>query len=191
MIAPLFDSIDTPEREPHRLAALFTSRSEEWNTPERLARLIEEFSPIGLDPCSNGKTAVLAKEAWSEDGLRRAWRGHGLVFVNPPYGRSVIAWAERARESFADPQTDECLLLIPARTDTAWFHENCFTADAICFIRKRIEFVGSGKRRGRCPFPSALVYFGARPDAFATHFTQLGAVVVKGTCYLSHEGVEG
>lgn len=165
----------------HRLAALFTSKTDEWNTPERIARLVHEFGEVGLDPCSNGRSLVDVRIRVTEtDGLAMPWRGHGLVFVNPPYGRSVIAWAREAWRQFNDAALpDECILFVPSRTDTAWFHDYVFTATAVCFIRGRVEFVGTAKRRGRCPFPSVLAYYGDRRDRFGEVFSQLGPIVFR------------
>src|SRR5438874_1439092 len=88
----------------------FSSASAEWSTPQDVyERLHEEFS-FTLDPCPiNGEADGLAR-------LLLPWYGK-RVFCNPPYGPGLRKWLERAREA------EVAVYLIPARTDTRWFHE--------------------------------------------------------------------
>jgi site-specific DNA-methyltransferase (adenine-specific) len=92
------------------------------------------------------------------------------VYVNPPYGRVIGRWIVKA---MTEP-VDELILLVPARTDTAWFQP--LYDHAICFIRGRLRFSGA---RENAPFPCALVYRGPRPDAFAQAFSHRGVIVER------------
>src|SRR6185503_18792450 len=91
----------------------------DWNTPSSLISAVYSFAGtdgIGLDPCSNPESVVHARVSWQlekgDDGLTRSWTGHGLVFVNPPYGRRIGRWTTKMRRSGA-----EVIGLLPARTD--------------------------------------------------------------------------
>lgn len=148
--------------------ALTTSASDRWFTPQDLLTEIRAFLGYYYDPCP----AKLAGER-IDTGLWQVWRG--AVFVNPPYGRIIGRWVVKA---MTDP-VDELLLLVPARTDTAWFQS--LYDHPICFIRGRLRFSGS---KDNAPFPSALIYRGPRPAEFRTAFRHRGPIV---TCWeVSH-----
>lgn len=75
--------------------------------------------------------------------------------MNPPYGRQIGIWVKKARDAATQGKaTVVCLL--PARTDTAWWHDYVMKANEIRLIRGRLKF-GDGK--GSAPFPSAIVVF--------------------------------
>ena len=73
--------------------------------------------------------------------------------MNPPYGREISKWVRKAYETALQGATVVCLL--PARTDTAWWHDYCMRGD-ITFIRGRLKFGGCANP---APFPSAVVAF--------------------------------
>lgn len=142
--------------------ALETSASDRWFTPPDLLSEIQTF--LGgdyYDPCP-------AREAGEriDSGLWQTWRGR--VFVNPPYGRVIGRWIVKA---MTEP-VDELVLLVPARTDTAWFQP--LYDHTICFIRGRLRFSGS---KENAPFPCALVYRGPRVEAFCAAFAHRGVIV--------------
>lgn len=131
----------------------FLSRSNEWATPPALfARLHDEFH-FTLDPCASDDNHKCEKYFTKADnGLLQSWAGE-VVFMNPPYGREIGLWVEKAyRESDAI-----VVCLIPARTDTRYWHEYCMKASEIRFIAGRVKF-GDGCQPA--PFPSCLVVFG-------------------------------
>lgn len=132
---------------------LFSSATEEWETPQDLFdRLNSEFH-FNLDVAA---TEANAKCAWyydkAKDGLERPWRGR--CWLNPPYGKTIGAWVKKAYESGRDGDLVVCLL--PARTDTRWFHDYAMKATEIRFIRGRLRFGGSCNS---APFLSAVVVF--------------------------------
>lgn len=137
---------------------LFSSKSIEWYTPPDLLQQIEQFmGGIDLDPARPGL----------ENGLAMIWRGR--VFLNPPYGRHIKQWIDRA---MSDP-VDEIILLIPVRTESRWFQ--ALWAHTICFIRGRLHFCNS---KHSAPFASALVYRGPRAEEFRSAFSHLGYVTM-------------
>lgn len=86
-----------------------------------------------------------------EDGLSQQW--HGNCWMNPPYGREIGKWMKKALEASKEGALVACL--VPARTDTAWWHEYAMKGE-IRFIRGRLKFGGS---QNSAPFPSAVVIF--------------------------------
>ena len=163
-------------------AALLSSNKQDWETPEEVVSIVESYRPIRLDPCTTSKNPTGAFTFFTPetDGLTRDWgmdRG-GLVYVNPPYGRSISKWVGKAvSESVKRPYTKaigtEIIMLIPARTDTSYWQYGIFeSANAICFVRGRIKFKGA---KAGAPFPSAFIYFGDREEEFVEHFSQIGS----------------
>ena len=123
----------------------FSSASDRWATPTQVyADLNTEFS-FDFDPCPLDGT---------QDGTARlfcSWAGR-RVFCNPPYGPALRGFLERAHEA------EVAVFLIPARTDTRWFHEIVLPqAKEIRFIKGRLKFGGA---TNNAPFPSMIVIFG-------------------------------
>lgn len=140
-------------------AGLFTSRRDDWETPQQLFdQFTQEFGPFDLDPCAseqNAKCPRFFTEA--DDGLAQPWAPH-KVFLNPPYGREIGKWVKKAWEESQAGALVVCLL--PARTDTAWFHNYVLRADGLRFLRGRLHFNG----RGPAPFPSMIAVFYSRKE---------------------------
>lgn len=135
------------------LAATRTSKTQEWATPQDLFDELEREFRFTLDPCSTAANAKCDRFFTAEDdGLLQSWQGE-RVFMNPPYGRAVQKWVEKAHSESRGGATVVCLL--PSRTDTRWWHDYCMKGE-IRFVRGRLYF-GDGK--GRAPFPSAIVIF--------------------------------
>ena len=138
--------------------SLFSSATSEWETPQWLFDALAAEFDFTLDPCATHESAKCAKHfTREEDGLSRNWQDH-TVFMNPPYGREIARWMRKAYESSRSGATVVCL--VPARTDTAWWHRWAMKGE-IRLLRGRIRFVGG---RHSAPFPSAVVVF--RPPAF-------------------------
>jgi site-specific DNA-methyltransferase (adenine-specific) len=136
-----------------RLAVMTSSKSVEWPTdPAVFAELDAEFG-FSLDPCATSENAKCSRFfTLEDDGLAQAWTGR--VFMNPPYGRAIGAWMRKAWE--ASRTTAELVVcLVPARTDTAWWHDYA-TRGEIRFLRGRLKF---GDAKSAAPFPSAVVVF--------------------------------
>ena len=93
-----------------------------------------------------------------DDGLSVAW--HGTVFVNPPYGRGLAAWVAKARREVEEGRARTVVALLPARPDTAYWHEHVAGRAVVYFLRGRLRFGDGGQS---APFPSALAVWGASP----------------------------
>ena len=136
---------------------MFSSKTAEWTTPQAFYdRLNQEFN-FTLDPCCTDETAKCSTYyTEADDGLAQPWAGHS-VFMNPPYGRSIKDWIRKAYEESRKHNT-VVVALIPARTDTRYWHDYCMEASEIRFIKGRLKF---GESNNSAPFPSAVVVFGS------------------------------
>jgi phage N-6-adenine-methyltransferase len=141
-------------------AAGVSSACEAWATPEEfLRRLHAAVGRIDLDPCSPGKlhSRVQAARHYTtrEDGLVRDWRGR--VFMNPPYGRTIGRWVAKARSEVEVGHAEWVIGLVPARTDTRWWHDHVAGLAHAWLLRGRLAF---GDGTTPAPFPSAVVLWG-------------------------------
>lgn len=139
-------------------AALFESNTCEWATPQDFFDQWDDQYHFVLDVCATPENAKCAEYFTEEvDGLKQDWTRKGAaIWMNPPYGRDIIKWMRKAYETSLQGTTVVCL--VPARTDTAWWHEYAMHGD-ITFVRGRLKF-GGGKNSA--PFPSAVVVFHAK-----------------------------
>lgn len=167
-----------PEPEkPSRTAALMTSESDKWNTPQDiLERAVKVLGEIDLDPCSNSLESpnVPARRHYTEaeDGLARPWAGR--VYMNPPYGGVIGRWVARLVEYYEASVVPEAIALVPARTDTRWF--NLLRDYPLCFVRGRLHF---SEADNGATFPSVAVYLGNDIAKFAKAFSDLGDIYVR------------
>jgi len=139
-----------------KMGVHYSSLSNEWETPQELFdKLNEEFN-FTLDPCCTSMNAKCRKHfTVEEDGLKQDW-SNDIVFMNPPYGRKISLWVKKAYNESLRGAMVVCL--IPARTDTSYWHDYIFNKAEIRFLRGRVKF-GNGKNSA--PFPSAIVIFRA------------------------------
>jgi len=139
---------------------MFSSTSVEWDTPQSFYDKLDKKYNFTLDPCATKNSAKCWQYFTKEDdGLSQDWSGH-TVFMNPPYGRGISKWIEKAYAESKKPNT-KVVCLIPSRTDTKYWHKYCMKADFIYFIKGRLQFqnkLSSGSNSA--PFPSAIVVFG-------------------------------
>ena len=134
--------------------ALFTSNKNDWQTPpDFFARVNREFM-LTVDAAASAENAMLPRYWTAEDNaLEQDWTGE-RVWCNPPYGTAQKAFVRRAAEC----QADIAVVLIPARPDTALWHDFIFphARAEVRFLRGRLRFVGAADS---APFPSALVIY--------------------------------
>lgn len=144
-----------------RRSVHFSSASYEWATPPELfATLAAEHGGFNLDVCATPENAKCERYfTRAEDGLRQRWTGR--VWMNPPYGRTIGLWMRKALESVQAGDADLVVCLVPARTDTRWWHDFAVQGD-VRFLPGRVRF-GGGKNSA--PFPSAVVTFRNAPEA--------------------------
>ena len=135
---------------------LFSSATDMWETPQNFFDELDKEFHFSCDVCATRENAKCAKFYTPEqDGLKQTWGG-GILWMNPPYGREIGKWVKKASESNA---TVVCLL--PARTDTRWFHDYIYGKAEIRFVRGRLKFGGS---KNSAPFPSMVVIFRGAKD---------------------------
>ena len=137
--------------------AMRTDLRDDWETPKDLFRKLDEEFHFTLDPCATPQTAKCKKfYTKNNDGLRQSWAGE-VVFMNPPYGRQIAKWVKKAWEESKKGAT--VVALLPARTDTNWFHDYVLNKAEIRFIRGRVYFRQDGGLVDRAPFPSMIVIY--------------------------------
>lgn len=147
---------------------MFSSKTDNWETPQDLFEELNKEFDFTLDPCADSQNhkchIYFTKE---DDGLSRDWGGH-IVFCNPPYGREIGKWVKKAYETMKNAWNYKyktiVVMLIPARTDTKWFHEYIYNKPnvEIRFLKGRLKF---GNSKNSAPFPSMIVVFGGVADA--------------------------
>jgi site-specific DNA-methyltransferase (adenine-specific) len=121
---------------------LFSSESIHWATPKELYDSLDSEFQFNDDPCP----------LYGNGGLDRDWGTS--TYCNPPYGRKICLWLEKALKESTQGKTVVCL--IPSRTDTKWWHDYVMKASEIRFLKGRLKFGGS---KNTAPFPSALAIF--------------------------------
>lgn len=145
---------------------LFSSDKQDWETPQILFDQLNAEFGFTLDAAASSQNHKCSRYFTRQDnGLLQDWGGE-TVFCNPPYGNTETGkWTKKAYEESKKPNTT-VVLLIPARTDRASFHEYILGKSEIRFLRGRLKFEQNGKpvtdKNGRptpAPFPSMLVIY--------------------------------
>ena len=144
---------------------MFSSKTNEGETPSGYFNTLNSEFNFTLDPCATSENTKCEKYfTEADDGLKQNWGGE-TVFCNPPYGRQINKWVKKCYEESRKPKT-KVVMLIPARTDTKYFHEYIYDESTnsfkdgvtVKFLKGRLKF-GVGK--SPAPFPSMLVIFGS------------------------------
>lgn len=141
-------------------SALLSSKNMCWCTPQYFFdKLNEEFHFV-LDAAATDKTAKCSLYYTPEtDVLSQSWNCGGSVFCNPPYGREISKWVFKAYQESTFVKFP-IVLLIPARTDTEYFHNYIYGKADIRFIKGRLKFTDEyGNIINSAPFPSMLVVY--------------------------------
>lgn len=133
-------------------AVHFASQRMDWPTPLALFTALHAEFAFTVDACASDENATVPRY-WTErdEGLMQPWHGE-RVWMNPPYGRQLARWMEKADNE--QDAADLIVALVPSRTDTRWWHEYAMQADEIRFLRGRLRF---GDAVNNAPFPSCLV----------------------------------
>src|SRR5262249_5318022 len=144
----------------------FRSDSNEWETPPALFAELDAEYHFTLDVAASPDNAKCADFFTKEqDGLRQRW--YGRVWCNPPYGGAVGEWLHKAQRSIKTGEAEIVVCLIPARTDTNWWHDVVIPYAEVRFLRHRVRFLRPGGvevEGGGAPFPSAVVVFRLGPQ---------------------------
>ena len=131
---------------------MFSSKTDLWETPQDLFDKYDAIYRFETDVCALPENAKCKRFFTPEmDGLKQEWTG--VCWCNPPYGRQIGKWVEKAFKSSAT-----VVMLLPARTDTKWFHDWVLPYGKIEFLRGRLKFGGCDNS---APFPSMIVVFEA------------------------------
>jgi site-specific DNA-methyltransferase (adenine-specific) len=137
--------------------ALYSSRTDEWPTPQSFFDELDAEFHFTLDACATRRNAKCARYyTAAQDGLRQDWGTH-RVFCNPPYGGEMRAWACKCFE--ASRAGALVVLLAHARTDTRWFHGWVYGKAELRFVKGRLRF-GDGAQSA--PFPSLVAVYRPR-----------------------------
>ena len=140
---------------------LFTSNDGTWTTPQDFFDKLNDEFHFTLDAAALKSSAKVENYLgpdhdylWRRDAFDVVWVGAsdgGWIWLNPPYGRAIKNFMRKAHEEVQAGA--KVVALVPARTDTAWWHDYCIQYE-IRFIRGRLKFGGS---KNSAPFPSALI----------------------------------
>ena len=132
------------------------SQTDDWATPGDLFESLNEIHGFTFDTAASESNRKCAKwcgldhpDESMRDGLAVSWFGE-IVWCNPPYGRQIKDWVKKAHQESIGAKI---VMLLPARTDTMWFHDYAIQ-HKVTFIRGRLKF---GAGHASAPFPSIIV----------------------------------
>ena len=155
---------------------LFSSKKEDWGTPEDVFNALDEEFDFILDAAAakhNAKCHFYYDI--TDDSLSKPWHPFQRVFLNPPYSRSIGDWVAKARQEADKGAT--VVLLIPARTDTRWFHKYVYKISETRFIKGRLKFVSDKQSNHSATFPSVVIIMRPtdrqRIKTMTKHFTHI------------------
>lgn len=132
---------------------MFSSKTDMWATPQDFWDALDHEFHFSCDVCATAENAKCATfYSPEQDGLKQEWQG--VCWCNPPYGSTIGNWVRKAYESSLHGAT--VVMLLPARTDTKWFHDFIHGKAEIRFVRGRLKFGGS---KNSAPFPSMIAVF--------------------------------
>lgn len=138
---------------------MMSSNTDLWATPKSFFDKLNDIYNFNIDVCALPENAKCDKYFTPEiDGLSRDWIG--TCWMNPPYGREIGRWIEKA---YNEAQKGSIIVaLLPARTDTKWFHDWIYEMHGVEveFIKGRLKF---GDSKNSAPFPSMVVVFKKKP----------------------------
>lgn len=162
-----------------KLAPMMSSESGEWYTPRAFMDAVAEVFPyIDLDPASSEEAnrVIGAQRIFTveDDALAQDWTSETL-YLNPPYGDVIADFIAKLLYEVRAGHVLEAIVLVPARTDTAWFRS--MRQFPRCFISGRLKFRQPGTAaENSAPFPSAAFYIGSDLNRFTASFSALGDV---------------
>ena len=134
----------------------FKSNTVEWATPADVFDPLNREFGFTMDVAATAENAKCAKYyTEADDGLKQPWEG--VCWMNPPYGKDVPKWMARALDESKRGVTTVCL--IPARTNTKWFHDLCLAVAEVRFVKGRPKF---GDADHGLPLPLAVVIYRPR-----------------------------
>lgn len=131
---------------------LFSSAKDDWETPQEFFDEWNKHFHFTIDACANDSNHKCKRYFSKEqNGLEHDWQGE-TVWCNPPYGRNIASWVRKCWLE-AQKKDTKVIALLPARTDTKWFHDYVYGKAVIYFVKGRLKF---GKQKNSAPFPSMV-----------------------------------
>ena len=143
---------------------LFSSEKQDWCTPQQFFDELDAEFHFVLDAAATHQNSK-CKRCFTpvDDGLIQNWDVGGAVYCNPPYGKEIGLWVKKAYEEAQKGTT--IVMLIPARTDTKYFHEYIYHKAEIRFVKGRLKFTDeNGTPKGTAPFPSMVVIYNRKDN---------------------------
>lgn len=135
---------------------LHSSSFMDWETPRELFNELNEEFNFTLDFCATKENSKCNRfYSIKDNALIQSPIGE-VIFCNPPYGNMISRFVEKC---YNLSKENIIVMLIPARTDTLYFHNYIYGKSEIRFIKGRIKFIGNQKGSGSAPFPSMIVIF--------------------------------
>ena len=144
----------------------FESAKQEWETPDEIFDILNDEFSFTFDLAADSNNAkVINYFTKEQDAITQEWI-EDVNWLNPPYGgtskNSLKNWVKKSYEQ-TQKYDNTIVLLIPARTNTNWWHQYCMLADKIYFVKGRIKFVGA---KYGLPQPLAIIVFRKRSQGF-------------------------
>lgn len=143
---------------------LFSSEKQDWCTPQQFFDELDAEFHFVLDAAATHQNSKCKRCFTPEDdGLIQNWDVGGAVYCNPPYGKEIGLWVKKAYEEAQKGTT--IVMLIPARTDTKYFHGYIYHKAEIRFVKGRLKFTDeNGTPKGTAPFPSMVVIYNRKDN---------------------------
>jgi phage N-6-adenine-methyltransferase len=155
-------------------------KKKDWATPLAFIEYLEGLGGLAptftLDAAASEHNAKAPKYYDKEtDGLKQSWKNE-TVWLNPPYGADITDWLVKCVESM--DRVNEIWVLVPARTDTKWFHEWVLPyAQCVYFIKGRLNFEsGAAVKNSTAPFPSMLIWYHPTRYKDPDHFSMMASL---------------
>jgi len=138
------------------LKTMLSSVKMDWETPMEVYNPLDLEFGFTLDFCATNENKK-HNHFYSEEQNALLQNPIGeIIFCNPPYGNKIKDFVKKCSELSIN---NTIVMLIPARTDTLYFHKYIYNKAEIRFVKGRIKFIGNQKGSGSAPFPSMIVIF--------------------------------
>lgn len=146
----------------------YSCKSNEWETPPKLFNILNEEFCFDLDAAATEENALCkAFFTEKENSLIQDWSIYKTIFCNPPYGNLL---KEFVKKGFESRFQSTVVFLIPARTETKWWHDFCAMGE-VRFIKPRLKFKNKlVEKISPAPFPSAIVIFSSNTKPITKYF---------------------
>jgi transcriptional regulator with XRE-family HTH domain len=151
-------------------------RDHQFTPPDFLSSIYAAFGEVDVDPCGHELSPVTARRrimlSDGGDGLKEDWLGD-LVFMNPPFS-FMLKWLRRADQQWTAGNAKTIVALVPARTDSNWFHDHLRSQAAVYMMRGRLRFLTEKRVGNQAPFSLMVVVWGSNEqqrDTFSQHIS--------------------